>query len=426
MQWLNFTMCFAYSTQMRWVFLFFLLPLSGWSQSIKAYVKTNTNPVLSIDPHNENYSDLEAFGKSIDNARVVMLGEQTHGDATTFEAKTRLIKYLHEQKGFNVLAFEGDFFALNNGWDSIPKTKAVSDTFLRNNLYSLWTYCHSAQYLFYTYIPSTFTTGSPLVVTGFDNQLTQPWSHAHIVPYLDSLAHHLSLPLASSASWPNALDCIQSLVSMKIHQDSSLYTKSKTYLLQLKKEIDDTLRANEFPTMVVNNLLAFATEMQHFDNRENDHLSHNVRDEQMAKNLKWLSTQRYAGEKIIVWAASLHISRNYNPPVKTMGGYLAGDSLFNKNVYVLGFTSEKGVSGLVEMRREKIDKPKKDSFESWIPKNLDYAFVDFKQFNCISPNRKETFNMRYIGHRTYNKNHWNTYFDGMFFIREMHPCEKAE
>lgn len=423
---LNPGSCFAYSVHMRWVFLFFILPLGVGSQAIKAYVKATAVPVLSIDPHNENYGDLEAFGKSIGNARIVMLGEQTHGDATTFEAKTRLIKYLHEQKGFDVLAFEGDFFALNNGWDSISKTKAVTDTFLRNNIYSLWTRCHSAQHLFYEYIPSTFHTSSPITVTGFDNQLTQPWSRKRVVPYLDSLAHHLHIPFVDTPAWPNALDCIQNLVNMSIHQDSTLYTKSKNYLVQLKKQLSDTLSGPEFPVMVVDNLIAFATQMQHFDNAEKDHLSYNIRDEQMAKNLKWLSEYRYAGKKIIVWAASTHISKIYAPPVKEMGGYLALDSSFIKKVYVLGFTSAKGTSGIVNMRREKIDKPKKESVENWINKEMNYAFIDFLRYNKSARNINEPFNMKCLNHINYASDHWNTYFDGIFFIREMHPCEKAE
>ncbi|HLP11971.1 MAG TPA: erythromycin esterase family protein [Flavobacteriales bacterium] len=411
---------------MRGFFALVLLPFFGNAQSIKTFVKTNSFPVLSIDPQNENYTDLEAFGKSVGDATVVMLGEQSHGDATTFEAKTRLIKYLHEQKGFNVLAFEGDFFALNHGWDSVPKTKAATDTFLRNNIYGLWTHCHTAQHLFYEYIPATFGTNSPLVVTGFDNQLTMPWSRAYAVRYIDSLAHDLCIPFIDHPSYAHAIDCIKGMVDMQIHQDSALYTKARAYLQQFKQELADTLSHAEFPMMVIDNLIAFAKQMQYDDNRAQEHVSHNVRDEQMARNLKWLYEYRYTGQKIIVWAANLHISKFFKPPVQTMGGYLALDSAFIKKVYVLGFTSQKGVSGLVKLRREKIEKPKKQSLENWIPINFSYAFIDFKPYNACSSNSKEPFAMRYIGHLMYAKDHWNTFFDGMFFIREMHPCEKAE
>ncbi len=41
---------------------------------------------------------------------MVLLGEQHHGDGATFQAKTRLVKYLHEQKGFNVLVWESDVY----------------------------------------------------------------------------------------------------------------------------------------------------------------------------------------------------------------------------------------------------------------------------------------------------------------------------
>ena len=36
----------------------------------------------------------------------------------------------------------------------------------------------------------------------------------------------------------------------------------------------------------------------------------NIRDAQMADNLLWLARERYAGRKIIVWAATSHASRN--------------------------------------------------------------------------------------------------------------------
>ncbi|HYG52213.1 MAG TPA: erythromycin esterase family protein [Flavobacteriales bacterium] len=417
---------------MRWFLLLFFLPVYGPSQSIKAYVKENTAAIKSIDPQNEDYTDLEFFGKAVGHAQIVMLGEQTHGDASTFEAKTRLIKYLHEVKGFNVLAFEGDFFALNHGWDSIPKTKTVADTFLRNNIYSMWTKCHAAQHLFYEYLPSTFNTATPLIVTGFDNQLTMPWSEKHLVPYLDSLCRALCIPYADHPAYPAALDCIGVLVNMTIHTDSTVYASARHHLATIRTQLLDTLDKNDFNVYVVNSLLAFAKQMQYNDNQKAYYVSNNTRDRQMAANLKWLHDVKFKNEKIIVWAAAYHTSKHQEKyftrmadSIMTMGGYLARDSTFIKKVYSMGFTSAQGKTGIVTLSRKKIIASKKEAFENWIDKSLSYAFVDFKLFNASHILTVIPYYMKYMGYLNY-KGIWNYIFDGIFFIREMQPCEKAD
>src|SRR5262245_4385391 len=106
-----------------------------FAQDIKRYTKQNSNKIKTIEPDSVDYSDLEVIGDAIGNARVVMLGEQDHGDAPTFLAKTRIIKYLHEKKGFNVLAFESDFFGLNEGWDKLPKEKNNCILFSHLNIF---------------------------------------------------------------------------------------------------------------------------------------------------------------------------------------------------------------------------------------------------------------------------------------------------
>src|SRR5436305_10383246 len=67
-------------------------------------------PVRSIAPADEDFSDLMPLVGWIGSSRVVALGEGTHGDGAMFLAKARLVRFLHQVMGFDVLAWEAGFF----------------------------------------------------------------------------------------------------------------------------------------------------------------------------------------------------------------------------------------------------------------------------------------------------------------------------
>src|SRR5690606_15558489 len=92
---------------------FYVMPiLLPVDKEIRAYVKENLVPIRTIDPGDLDFEDLQALQTSVGNSSVILLGEQDHGDAPTFLAKTRIIKFLHQQMGFDVLVFESDFYGL--------------------------------------------------------------------------------------------------------------------------------------------------------------------------------------------------------------------------------------------------------------------------------------------------------------------------
>lgn len=65
------------------------------------WLQQHAAPIRSTDPADEDFADLAPLRAAIGKSRIVMLGEQSHGDGTTFLAKTRMIKYLHEKLGFD-------------------------------------------------------------------------------------------------------------------------------------------------------------------------------------------------------------------------------------------------------------------------------------------------------------------------------------
>ena len=89
---------------MKAIFILLLLCKTCRGQpAAKQFVFESTSPIRSINANDEDYSDLQDIGQAIGNKRIVMLGELYHGDTTTIQAKTRLVKFLHEKMGLMYL-----------------------------------------------------------------------------------------------------------------------------------------------------------------------------------------------------------------------------------------------------------------------------------------------------------------------------------
>jgi erythromycin esterase-like protein len=405
--------------------LFFLfVSLQACQQnSVKQYVQDNLQPIATISPDSVDFSDLQAIGNAIGEARVVMLGEQDHGDAPTFLAKSRIIKYLHEQKGFNVLAFESDFFALNEGLDRVVKQGDSIRQFLGGNIFALWTKCVQCEGLFNAYIPGTFQTPTPLQVSGFDNQYHGQYSKLGVRPYVEAYLQKYNIAFTRSRVYTGfflpALDSLYTKKSPIIGRH--LAAVADTILEQLKGVSPD-----EYGNLVIQSIKAYGEQGQYFSS--NFKLANEVRDLQMARNLEWLVRHKYKGEKIIVWAANYHVLKNAKESftnermkVGTMGDYFTNDTSLARQTYILGFTSKRGTAGRIRNTPYVVEPPKEGSFESWIPDDLPYGFIDFKVFNQQGRSPQPFYMKGVYG---YYSGNWTSMFDGVFYIRDMYPCQE--
>ena len=71
------------------------------------WCQDNAYPVHQIAVNDlDQWSDLAALGASLEGRSRVLLGEFSHGSGEVNLLKNRLIRYLHEEHGFEVLLFE--------------------------------------------------------------------------------------------------------------------------------------------------------------------------------------------------------------------------------------------------------------------------------------------------------------------------------
>lgn len=130
------------------------------------WVRANHEPVRSLT--SGNFADLEFLKPLLQHARIVQLGESTHGAAEYSLAKTRLIRFLHQEMGFEVLAFESSL--LECYMAGLRVGTATPRDLLRDCLFGVW---HVAEALpLLEYIASTRGSDRPLIMAGFDVQVS--------------------------------------------------------------------------------------------------------------------------------------------------------------------------------------------------------------------------------------------------------------
>lgn len=402
-----------------------LNPLCGlvaFSQ-VQEYAAKNAVPVRSIDVHDTGYADLAPLAGAIGNKRIVMLGELYHGDASAFRAKARLIRFLHEKMGFNVLAYEADFFALNHGWNAYKAGKISIDSLIYLSIYPIWTQCREWQPV--QQYAGDCAGSQELKLTGFDNRGYSGYGLKYLATAIRSYLDSSQIPFTKSPAYSDYLKYLRTAPriiggAQRGKMDSLIH-----YTALILKQLPDSSRNSFYGKLMESQLAFYKMDIYYkfdsiFSKTGKDYPLHDL---QMAENLKWLATTKYAGEKIIVWAHNMHIEKGnaaatHHNQYNSMGYYFTQDAALSVQTYILGFTSYAG-EGKLQLSRpgEKVTKPPRKSIENWLhQRGHPFSFLDFSRLENEAPFSMKT----YIN--TAFEAPWNKYYDGIFFIDEMVPC----
>ncbi len=285
--------------------------------------------LVSVEPGKE-MGDLAAFGRAVGDARIVALGEASHGTREFFQMKHRLLEYLVQKKGFTVFAIEANW----------PESLAV-DRYIKSGkgdpkaaiqeMY-FWTW-YTQEVLDLIEWMRAFNKAPGdhpiLTFTSFDMQ-TGIAAAAMALDYLRKVSPEDAVkadpPLNAAAAPDGRLLPDPAAAKLDAEQVAgivTLFDNHKAAWIEKSSlaEWRDARHGAEVVRQSALNTVNYGT---------------GYRDQAMARDVEWLADEAHPGEKIVLWAANGHISYQ-------SGGM--GDLLrrkFGGRYHVLGFSFRRG------------------------------------------------------------------------------------
>ncbi|MDX2285621.1 MAG: erythromycin esterase family protein [Bacteroidia bacterium] len=253
------------------------------------------------------FADLQPLKSLLKGKRVVLLGESSHGIGGYYTLKSRLVQYLHEELGFEVLAMESglaDVYFQYRRIDSLSprqlRDRTVFGNFQCEEILPLFEHLHAAR-----------TRARPLHFTGFDSQ-----NYGSSLEFLQQILERYE---------PAQAGAIVAGLTAYYRIPAVLWAPDRAPLFALSDTImqaaDAAMRAfTAHHADIQAQYQLSATDMQvirrairnYRDAVDLDWHTQDVterRDSLMADNLFWLMDSLYPGKKVIIWGHNGHIGK---------------------------------------------------------------------------------------------------------------------
>jgi erythromycin esterase len=390
-------------------------------------VRKNAVKFRSIDPDDTDFDDLQPLKAMIGDAQIVQLGEQSHGDGTCFETKIRLIKFLHQEMGFDVLAFESGIYDCHKAWEFFEKGHDAGDA-ARLGVFGIWTGSKQTQPL-WNYLGEQFQTERPLELAGFDCQFTAGASRAFLIEDLKALVAQFDLKSFSG----DDSDLVVKQLESALTQEVTIVEGASEAIDRLIQELSRLKQSSSDSEFWMQNLKSIQAYIAYKAGDRKGMQGVQDRDAQMARNLIWMHQKQFPNRKIIVWAASFHVMRNppgIEVPGKTVDysevvqmGHAVDDALGSK-VFTIAFTANDGAAGTYFRQPFGIGEAPEGTLENIFSQaEIENGILALNPTDAGGKWLLQKQFSRPLGY-SWMKAKWGEHFDAMVFNREMKPSTR--
>jgi len=333
-------------------------------------IKDVSEVLIPISNSPDSLNDLEFLKNVLSDKRIVYLGESNHHSETYNKIKLRLIKFLHSEMGFNVIAFESNI------------SSCIHSNLVKDSLGPLYLLTHTINGCWRTesnYELMSYIKDEDINITGFDPNLNSL--------ILDKKYYQTFFPNNSGLS-TNLFVLDSTFQAYDIDRSKYLHSKKENLFTENElNEIRDSLThqysdfldnsnsSKQFQLLkiTIKNKLKILGASNHFlDNIESQYVTDENREQMMGQNLEFILDSIFPNQKVIIWAHNGHISKGgkstdykiKNSFLNNSIGYRLNQK-YGSQSYVIGLYGYPGIIGKgYPTETESLVRPMKKSLEN--------------------------------------------------------------
>jgi erythromycin esterase-like protein len=342
-------------------------------------------------------SIVEGVVNAVCQKKIVLLGEPpTHGEAHTFDAKSKIADRLIARCGFTAILFEAPIYDFI-GVERAAETRTATPEQLDNAIGRFW---WTRELTPWRRALFEAATRQRLVVGGLDDQVSITSHYARAA---------LPRLIAAASSESTATECRQTVsrhLGWTYDDKHSFDERERVRLEQCVRNAADAAAANRSLDAADRVMLeSFAR----YVDRQRPGVTSD-RDESMYRNLLWYLERLPANSHVVIWTATVHAARKRG----ALSQVPLGARVFERwgdRVGSVGFTAYAGYTSMAGRPASPISDAPPESLEATATSGSAWALLDSAKLRAIG-----RVSSRLLG--KFLSETWSDYFDAVVVIRQ--------
>jgi erythromycin esterase len=314
----------------------------------------NNNNVASIPYHPlTSEKDLDILMQQIGNARIVLLGEASHGTSEYYQWRAAITKRLIQEKGFDLMGIEGewaDSYRVNNFIRGQKQDSIAAVNVLRNyDRWPTWMWGNYEVASLVTWLNNYNQSKSSSEKFGFYGlDVYCLWeSMTELMPYIQGNDSLRNLALQVQQCFQPYSSDVQEYGYAVANASANCVAQTERLYRSIMQFTGNAVAKNESQFVMQQNVLvAYNAERYYRSSVTSYEGSWNIRDRHMAETIRRLLEFHGPDSKMIIWEHNTHVGDARYTDMVAEGmvnvGQLVRESYGEANVFAVGFGSYEG------------------------------------------------------------------------------------